>query len=244
MLSLCPTCGYKTTLSICPLCRTRLEHSQSNPKHVAYWLIFRRAPWSTEWVREPVHRNFVRAEARRRFYEMRGYETRPVMPVFLNRNPKPLTWEYIAGFVDGEAHISATVRDRRLITYFEIYQRNHERGAIELLENIRSFLLHELGVEGVIYERAPNDYVLYYRRDIDVYKLCHAFLPHLHLKHRIEQAKNTIRIIEEYVTTQIDRMRKEVETGRDLVLRAHLKEYQEWLKEMENIKKRYPLTLT
>lgn len=99
-----------------------------------------------------------------------------------------LSWQWVAGFFDGEGSISLYVR-RYSIDIQVLFTQSYK----PLLDELRSFLVKEgasLGIRMAIKDKRQSAYSLYVSSNHDVSEVLLRMLPYLRLKHI--QAKSTI----------------------------------------------------
>ena len=117
----------------------------------------------------------------------------------------------------------------------------------DILENIVNFIEEELGIGFRIIKSSPSrtpegfisSYIdmwgktmwrLTYSRYMDVYRVCNALLPHLHLEYRIQQFQRVMNTIEKHV-----RCMREVEEERHRL--RYARRYARDIEEIEMLKR-------
>lgn len=157
---ICPHCRLPVSddWERCMTCGTPLKQTAklSNPERIAFWKLWFRAPMKTTWSQLHFTRNRHRATVWKRMLEERGYETRPIMPVFEHSsNPQqlitlPISWNTVTAWIEAEGSFY-TKANRRLYTRIDIVQKNRITGGYQLLNQIKTFVDNQLKTHGTIY---------------------------------------------------------------------------------------------
>ena len=123
-----------------------------------------------------------------------------------------MTWEWVGGFYNGEAHLDATVREHKYYGYkyrflnvkVEIGQKDRS-----VLEKINAFLEKNLGAIGKItYDPSRKINILHHTRAEDCFLMAKKLLPYLHLPLRRKQAQKLTKTTLDYARKQAPKERK------------------------------------
>jgi hypothetical protein len=231
-------------------CGTPLKQTAklSNPERIAFWKLWFRAPMKTTWSQLHFTRNRHRATVWKRMLEERGYETRPIMPVFEHSsNPQqlitlPISWNTVTAWIEAEGSFY-TKANRRLYTRIDIVQKNRITGGYQLLNQIKTFVDNQLKTHGTIYEYPDRPPYLRWHTHTDCYKIIAKILPHMHHPAKIKEATKMLATIEAWIRNEIARMEAQIPllTGKALgATLRNLAKIKRDLEEIQKIKEEYP----